>query len=160
MLNTLTKTRRAGAAAAAALALSLTGCMNTPAEHDARLSKASGVASVTIVMPLGLWEQTKPSYSGSELNDLEPAPLDGAEGERGLVRVNLTGTQLMEYLDDLSHDAHASGLAASSTSEERAAASRVYTAISETVDQITPRTGEDDPAPEVIIDDTVGEQEK
>jgi hypothetical protein len=69
----------------------------------------------------------------------------------------LTGTQLVEYLDDLDRDAHAVGLAASATDEEQAAAARVYTAISEVVDQISPRRSEDDPAPEVIIDDTVGE---
>lgn len=158
MLNTL-KTRRTGAAATLALALALTGCMYTPAEHGDRLARSAGTASVTIVMPLGLWEQTKPTYNGSELSDLEPVPMDGEEGKRGLVRVNLTGTQLSEYLDHLDHDAHASAFY-SIPAEEQAAAERVYTAISEVVDQITPRTSEDEPAPEVIIDDTVGEQEK
>lgn len=46
------------------------------------------------------------------------------------------------------------------TPKRQAATSRVYTAISEVVDQISPRAGEDDPAPEVVIDDTVGEQDK
>ncbi|MFC9089539.1 hypothetical protein [Nocardiopsis dassonvillei] len=159
MLNTLTKTRRASAAATLALALALTGCTNTPAGHSQRLSRASGTASVTIVMPVGLWEQTKPGYEGSELHELEPAPLDGEQGDRGLVRVTLTGTQLVEYLEELNGDAHGVALEARPP-EDQAAASRVYTAISEVVDQITPRTSEDEPAPEVIIDDTVGEQEK
>lgn len=159
MLKSLTTTRGVGAAAALALALALTGCTNTPAEHDDRLAKASGTASVTIVMPLGLWEQTKPSFRGSELGELEPAPLEGEEGERGLVRVNLTGTQLVEYLEELNSDAHGVALEAR-PAEEQAAAARVYTAVSEVVDQITPRTGKDDPAPEVVIDDTVGEQAK
>lgn len=158
MLNTL-EIRRAGAAAALALALALTGCTDTPAEHDDRLAKASGTASVTIVMPLGLWEQTLPVFQGSELHELEPEPLEGSEGERGLVRVNLTGTQLVEYLDELNREAHGVGLEAEPP-ERQAATSRVYTAISEVVDQISPRMGEDDPAPEVVIDDTVGEQEK
>ncbi|MGW8526971.1 hypothetical protein [Nocardiopsis sp. NPDC055824] len=158
MLNTL-EIRRLGAAATLALALALTGCVNTPAEHGDRLARSAGTASITIVMPLGLWEQTQPTYSGSELRTLEPAPMGGEQGERGLVRVNLTGTQLSEYLDYLDHDAHASAFYAI-PAEDQAAAARVYTAISEVVDQITPRTGEDEPAPEVIIDDTVGEQEK
>lgn len=159
MLNTLTKPRRAAAAAVVALALFLTGCTETPAEHADRLTKAAGTASITIVMPLGLWEQTLPTYQGSELRELEPEPLDGAEGERGLVRVNLTGTQLVEYLDELNREAHGVGLEAEPP-ERQAATSRVYTAISEVVDQISPRAGEDDPAPEVVIDDTVGEQDK
>lgn len=158
MLNTL-KTRRAGAAATLVLVLALTGCTSTPEEHGDRLTRAAGTASVTIVMPLGLWEQTKPTYGRSDLGELEPAPLDGEEGERDLVRVTLTGTQLSQYLDHLDRDAHSGALYAA-PAQDRAAASRVYTAISEVVDQIAPRTSEDEPAPEVVIDDTVGSEDK
>ena len=105
-------------------------------------------------MPLGLWEQTKPSFTGSDLHKMEPSPLSGEEGERGLVRINLTGTQLVEYMDDLDRDAHGYGIA-EQPADDRAAASRVYTAISEVVDQIGVRQSPEDPAPEVLIDDTI-----
>lgn len=87
----------------------------------------------------------------------QPPAESNEEGERGLVRVNLTGTQLTEYLDHLDHDAHASAFY-SISAEDQAAAARVYTAISDVVDQISPRSDEDDPAPEVIIDDTITEE--
>ncbi|MFD3685470.1 hypothetical protein ACFWTE_11695 [Nocardiopsis sp. NPDC058631] len=158
MLNTHTTLRLRGAALAGLLALALTGCVNTPPEQGDRLARAAGTASMSIVMPLGLWEQTKPTYE-AELDELEPVPLKGEEGERGLVRVNLTGTQLVEYMNHLDNDAHGYGIEAE-TPENQAAAARVYTAISEVVDQITARTGEDQPAPEVVIDDTIGDEKK
>jgi hypothetical protein len=140
-------------------ALVLAGCVNTPAAHDERSTKAAGVASISIVMPHGLWTETLPAANNSELHDLEPTPLEGEEGERGLVRVNLTGTQLVEYLDSLNQEAHSTGIMRSS-SYNPAAASRVYTAVSEVVDQISVRRDEGEPDPEVIIDDTVGDEQE
>jgi PBP1b-binding outer membrane lipoprotein LpoB len=132
-------------------ALVLAGCVNTPAAHDERSTKAAGVASIST--------ETLPAASNSELHDLEPIPLEGEEGERGLVRVNLTGTQLVEYLDSLNMEAHSTGIMRSS-SYNPAAASRVYTAVSEVVDQISVRRDEGEPDPEVIIDDTVGDEQE
>lgn len=154
----LTPARLYGAALALSCALLLSGCVNTPDEHDERTTRAAGVASISIVLPLGLWDETKPSYRGSELHDLEPAPLKGEEGDRGLVRVNLTGTQLVEYLDSLNEEAHSTGIMVG-PNDNQPAASRVYVALAEVVDQISVRRSEDDPAPEVFIDDTVGAED-
>lgn len=154
-----TTPRLYGAALALLCALALSGCVNTPADHGERTTKAAGVASITIALPLGLWEETKPLFQGSELHELEPVPLEGEEGDRGLVRVNLTGTQLIEYLDSLNEEAHSTGIMVG-PDDNQAAASRVYLAISEVVDQISVRRGEDNPAPEVFIDDTVGAEDK
>ncbi|MFJ9447167.1 hypothetical protein ACIRRH_35755 [Kitasatospora sp. NPDC101235] len=131
-------------------ALLLTGCgTRTPPSQEARLTKASGVANISVVMPEGLWKDTKP------WRDLDKAPvdhLDGDRGARGLVRVNLTGTQVVTYMKELDYNAHP-GPGDSRTNKQSSA--RVYDAIGGALDTIKPARTAGDPAPEVLIDDTL-----
>ncbi|MFJ5927640.1 hypothetical protein ACIQF6_34095 [Kitasatospora sp. NPDC092948] len=130
--------------------LLLAGCgTRTPASQEARLTKASGVASISVVMPEGLWKDTKP------WRDLDKVPvdhLDGDRGARGLIRVNLTGTQVvtyMKYLDGNAHPGPGGGL------PNKQPSARVYDAIGSALDTIKPARTAGDPAPEVLIDDTL-----
>ncbi|MER6366478.1 hypothetical protein [Kitasatospora sp. NPDC001527] len=132
--------------------LLLAGCgTRTPASQEARLTKAAGVTSVSLIMPEGLWKDTKP------FDDLKKVPverLDGDRGARGLVRINLTGTQVVTYMKFLDASAHPGP--GSVNRDNKQASVRVYEAIGGALDTITPARGAGDPAPEVLIDDTIG----
>ncbi|MGX4733231.1 hypothetical protein [Kitasatospora griseola] len=145
----------ARSAAVLITALALTSCStHTPAAQDARLRKASGVASVTLIMPAGLWKDTKPRFAPS-LDGVKPSPADGDRGARGLVRITLSGTQVIDYMKDLDSTAHPSAFHRTMGDLNVQAAGRVYDAIGAALDTIRPVTSSTDPAPEVLIDDTL-----
>lgn len=68
----------------------------------------------------------------------------------------MTGTNLVAYLKELDANAHASEW--DSTPENTAASRRVYNAIAPAIDRIKAATSPDDPAPEIVIDDTIPEK--
>ncbi len=59
-LSKLFRSLRTVLAVAAVACLALAGCTQSPAKHDERLTKAAGVARVTIVCSKDLWNETKP----------------------------------------------------------------------------------------------------
>ncbi|WP_435647966.1 hypothetical protein [Kitasatospora purpeofusca] len=130
--------------------LLLAGCTQTPPSQDARLTKAAGVASLSLVMPEGLWKDTRP------YKDLDKVPvdhLDGERGARGLVRIALTGTQIVTYMKELDSNAHAPAI--DGTKANKQASTRVYDELGKALDTIKAARGPGDPAPEVLIDDTL-----
>ncbi|MFE2722579.1 hypothetical protein [Kitasatospora sp. NPDC059327] len=143
---------RAAVALLAILLLAACG-PHTPASQDARLRKAAGVTSVTLIMPEGLWKKTKPSLGSA--GKAKPARLDGERGERGLVRVTLSGTDVVEYMKHLDGEAHPDGFRKAMGEPEVEVAGRVYDALGTALDTIKPATNSTDPAPEVLIDDTL-----
>ncbi|MFF3735706.1 hypothetical protein ACFYXM_37055 [Streptomyces sp. NPDC002476] len=72
-----------------------------------------------------------------------------AQGERGLVEVTLTGSQLVDYLDQLATDIGDGPLA---RREDRPMAQRMYTAIAPVVDRIREDAVPTE-APRAVIDD-------
>lgn len=142
----------AGAGAVIA-ALALTGCTQSPAEHDERLTKAAGLARVSIICPKDLWEETKPDGRRNEVNAKTSKITEGPRQGRGLVRVTMTGTNLVAYLKELDRNAHPSEW--NGEKDNTAASRRVYDAIAPAIDRIKAATSPDDPEPEIVIDDTI-----
>ncbi|MBQ0975758.1 hypothetical protein KBZ00_32330 [Streptomyces sp. RK31] len=139
-------------AGALVAALILTACTQSPAGHDDRLSKAAGLARVTIVCPKGLWEETKPEGA----NEVKAKVLEitsGPRAGRGLVRVTMTGTDLVSYLKELDFNAHPSKW--NGERDNTAASRRVYDAVAPAIDKIEAATSPDDPEPQIVIDDTI-----
>ncbi|MFI5752465.1 hypothetical protein ACIBBE_42965 [Streptomyces sp. NPDC051644] len=135
----------------ALLAVTAAGCADEPpAGHEKRVDKAAGVASFKITCTRDLWERTShPEYGDESFDDAKPRKLAGAQGERGLVEVTLTGTQLVDYLGELETDISGGAFA---NSEDAPMARRMYNAIAPVVDRIqkdTPLTE----VPQAVVDD-------
>lgn len=105
---------RTALAVAAVACLALAGCTQSPVKHDDRLTKAAGIARVTIVCSKDLWNETKPD--GKNISNgpaitvkaTVPAISTGPRANRGLVEVSMTGTNLVAYLKELDANAHSS----------------------------------------------------
>lgn len=152
---------RSALAVAAVSCLALAGCTQSPAKHDDRLTKAAGIARVTIVCSKDLWNETKPDgmNPSSETVTVKATVSGistGPRANRGLVEVSMTGTNLVAYLKELDANAHASKW--NSTPENAAASRRVYDAIAPAIDRIKAATSPNDPEPEIVIDDTIPEK--
>ncbi|MEU6503814.1 hypothetical protein ABZ895_30180 [Streptomyces californicus] len=80
----------------------------------------------------------------------------GPRADRGLVEVTMAGTNLVAYLKELDANAHSSSW--SGTPGNAAASRQVYDAIAPAIDRIKAATSPDDPAPEIVIDDTIPEK--
>ncbi|MEV7083319.1 hypothetical protein AB0N88_33000 [Streptomyces sp. NPDC093516] len=140
---------------AIAAALVLAGCTQSPAGHDERLSKAAGVARVTIVCPKDLWEETKPTGFNTLKADVR-AVSSGPRGGRGLVRVTMTGTNLVKYLKELDSNAHPHAM--NGDKNNTPASRRVYDALAPEIDKIKAARQPDDPEPQIVIDDTIPDE--
>ncbi|WP_326681009.1 hypothetical protein [Streptomyces sp. NBC_01237] len=125
--------RTALAIAVVVACLALAGCTQSPAKHDDRLTKAAGIARVTIVCSKDLWDETKPD--GKNISNGPAVTVKatvsgistGPRADRGLVEVSMTGTNLVAYLKELDANAHPSSW--NGTPENGAASRRVYDAI-------------------------------
>ncbi|EDY42096.1 hypothetical protein [Streptomyces sp. SPB074] len=148
--------RRASAAGVFFALLALTGCTQSPPGHDKRLTKAAGIARVTIVCPKDLWEETKPKGSYNSVKAEVARITSGPQSGRGLTRVSMTGTALVSYLKELDKNAHPSRL--NGEYNNTAASRRVYDGLAPALDRIRAATGPDDPEPEIVIDDTIPEK--
>ncbi|MFD8732011.1 hypothetical protein [Streptomyces sp. NPDC059611] len=161
-MSKLFRSPRTVLAVAAVACLALAGCTQSPAKHDERLTKAAGVARVTIVCSKDLWEETKPdgvNVSNGPENTVKAtvsAISTGPRANRGLVEVTMTGTNLVAYLKELDANAHPSSW--NGTPDNAAASRRVYDALAPAIDRIKAVTSPDDPAPEIVIDDTIPEK--
>ncbi|WEH43957.1 hypothetical protein [Streptomyces sp. AM 2-1-1] len=151
--------RRTASLAATTLitVLALTACGATtpqsPAHHDSRMKKAAGIGSLTIICNKDIWESTRPDG----LKKVTTAPAGGERGQRGMVRITLTGAQLVTYLDELDWDAHPGWVGADYPDQE-ALSGRVYDALTPAIDKATTARSTADPAPEILIDDTLATQ--
>lgn len=136
--------------------LTLTSCTQSPDGHDDRLSKAAGVARVTLLCPKGLWEQTKPDGGYNKVKAKVSEITSGPRAGRGMVRVTMTGTDLVAYLKELDRNAHPSKW--DGEKENTAASRRVYDAIAPAIDKIEAARSADAPEPQIVIDDTIREE--
>ncbi len=160
-MSKLFRSPRTVLAVAAVACLALAGCTQSPAKHDDRLTKAAGVARVTIVCSKDLWNETKPdgvnaSNASVTVKATVSAISTGPRANRGLVEVTMTGTNLVAYLKELDANAHPSSW--NGTPDNAAASRRVYDALAPAIDRIKAATSPDDPAPEIVIDDTIPEK--
>ncbi|MFI6530183.1 hypothetical protein [Streptomyces uncialis] len=128
-------------------------CTQSPPGHDERLSKAAGLARVSLVVSKDLWNETKPSGIDNEVTARMEGITEGPKAGRGLVRVTMSGTNLVAYMKELDSNAHPHGL--TGDRENTAASRRVYDAVAPGVDRIKAARAADDPQPEISIDDTI-----
>lgn len=136
----------------AALILSACGAFTTSSDQQKdRLQKAAGIGTITLVMTPDLWTGTRPD----DLKKVSQQPADGDPGRRGLVDVTLTGAQLVDYLDELNNRIHPGWMDDHYTGQQKALARRVYNSLGPAVDHVTNATAPGDPAPQVLIDDTL-----
>lgn len=136
--------------------LALTACGATtqsPAHHDSRMKKAAGIGSLTIICNKDIWQSTRPDG----LKKVTTVPADGERGQRGMVRITLTGAQLVTYLDELDQDAHP-GWMGPNLPDQEALSGRIYDALTPAIDKVTTARSTADPAPEILIDDTLATQ--
>ncbi|MEU0984818.1 hypothetical protein ABZ488_37105 [Streptomyces griseus] len=160
-MSKTSRSPRMALAVAAVACLALAGCTQSPAKHDDRLTKAAGIARVTIVCSKDLWNETKPdgmnpSSETVTVKATVSAISTGPRANRGLVEVSMTGTNLVAYLKELDANAHTSSW--NGTPDNAAASRRVYDAIAPAIDRIKAATNPDDPEPEIVIDDTIPEK--
>lgn len=145
------------AARTAALVLALglaTGCgahVPAPASHGELLSIATGVSAFEIVMTPDLWKRSTPSGVGS-LRTLEGQDPGGDLADRGLTLYTLTGSQLVTYLDHLEPLAYGGWLEKGGTPQMY---QRIYDEIAPVVQEIDGPRGPEEPAPRVVLDDTI-----
>lgn len=123
----------------------LSGCGDgkTPPEHEERLLKAAGVTRFRITCTKDIWEATKP------VNVLDDVTVVSRKGK--VYTYELTGTELVAYLEKLNHEGHDAWLGASHTEE----AIRMYDTIGPMVDSIRPTPGPGAEIPQVTLDDAV-----
>ncbi|MFD4833231.1 hypothetical protein ACFWPV_25740 [Streptomyces uncialis] len=140
-------------ALAVLLTAAATACTQSPPGHDERLSKAAGLARVSLVVSKDLWNETKPDGGANEVTAHTAVITKGPKAGRGLVRVTMSGTNLVAYLKELDHNAHPHTL--DGEKQNTAASRRVYDAVAPGVDRIKAARAADDPQPEIIIDDTI-----
>ncbi|MET9497445.1 hypothetical protein [Streptomyces sp. NPDC006552] len=142
--------------AALILAVTLTACgagTQSPAHHESRTKKAAGIGPVSIVCNKDMWTDTRPD----DLKKVTTTPADGERGRRGMVRVTLTGAQLVTYYNQLDRDAHP-GWDGAQRPDQEAVSGRVYDALTTAIDKATKARSSADPAPEIVIDDTLATQ--
>ncbi|MET9209895.1 hypothetical protein ABZW38_32780 [Streptomyces bacillaris] len=161
-MSKASRSRRTALAVVAVACLVLAGCTQSPVKHDDRLTKAAGIARVTIVCSKDLWDEAKPdgkNISNGPENTVKAtvsAISPGPRADRGLVEVSMTGTNLVAYLKELDANAHPSSW--NGTPGNAAASRRVYDAIAPAIDRIKAATSPNDPEPEIVIDDTIHEK--
>ncbi|MFB1044441.1 hypothetical protein [Streptomyces chrestomyceticus] len=130
------------------------GCtVQSPPQHDERLSKAAGLARISLICPKDLWEETKPSGAANPLKAQVEDVSAGPRAGRGLARVTMTGTNLVAYLKELDRNAHPAAM--NGDSKNTAASRRVYDSIAPAIDRIKKVRTSADPDPEIVIDDTI-----
>ena len=146
------------AAPAAALLLTaglVTGCgayVSAPQSHGDLLTIATGVSAIEIVMTPDLWERSTPNADAAELREVEGTNPGGDLADRGLKLYTLTGAQLVSYLNHLESRAYGGWMERAGTPQMF---QRLYDEITPVVQEIDGPRGPDEPAPRVVLDDTI-----
>lgn len=153
--------KRAATAAAlvAALVFATTGCATeSPEGHSLRLEKAAGLKTFHIETTEVLWEHT--SDQGGFVPDEDKIKAKVTKLGNGLVRVEMSGVSLANYLRVLDHDAHG-GMGAAPFERSREAESiRMYDEIAKTLDAVEKRPEPGDPPLSITVDDAFVDKAK
>ncbi|MEY9846297.1 hypothetical protein ABH940_003384 [Streptacidiphilus sp. BW17] len=127
----------------------LAGCsameVKSPPQQKARLLKAAGVQAFRVTCTSDLWNETK-AYDGSMDN------VTVAHTEGKVKTYQLTGPELVSYLEALDREAHGGVM---NTGDNQPEATRMYNALAPVVDTISSRPTAGAQIPSVNLDDTV-----
>uniref|UniRef100_UPI003F499D75 hypothetical protein n=1 Tax=Streptosporangium sp. CA-256172 TaxID=3240076 RepID=UPI003F499D75 len=129
--------------AATVALVALAGCSQTPPEHDERLRKAAGVTVFRITCTKDMWERTR------RLGDSAVEGKVTSAGKAGVMTVELSGPQLVDYLKTLDHYAFPQ-MGGKGDPLSR----RMYEALAPQIDKIKPGTA-GGLAPQVVLDDVI-----
>ncbi|MFD0361234.1 hypothetical protein ACFQZZ_07210 [Nocardia sp. GCM10030253] len=119
------------------------GCTVSPKEQGDRERKAASVQVFKLHMTKDLWTRT--NSGGSPKKNLDK-PKSLTEDPSGMVTIELTGPQMVDYLQILDYNAHGGASA-----RDEPLAATVYDAVTPVVDQIRTPPVPGAPAPEVTI---------
>jgi hypothetical protein len=128
---------------AALMALAISGCTSSPAEQGERESKAAAVPVFRLHMTKDLRERTK-GPEGAVRTVEKPKSLK--EEGNGMLAIELTGPQMVDYLQTLDYNAHG-GFSA----RDASLAAAVYNAAATVIDRIESPPAPDGPAPETTV---------
>ncbi|WP_435611061.1 hypothetical protein [Streptomyces sp. C10-9-1] len=149
--STPPRARLLGALALLAAVL-VSGCSTeSPPQHSERLQKAAGLKTFHIETTKDLWEKTS-DQTGRDGPDLE-LQTTVKELHNGLVRVELTGVNLANYLRLLDYMAHGGADAKNLGRHHSAESIRMYDEVAGVLDGITKRPDPKDPPLRVVVDD-------
>lgn len=156
MLSTLD--RATFAAAGTLVALTLTGCATeSPAGHSLRLEKAAGLKMFHIETTEALWRKT--SEQGKLVPDEQKIVAKVHKLGDGLVRVELTGVSLVNYLRVLDRDAHGGLGDAPFTRSRESESIRMYDEIAKELDAVTERPAPGAPPLKIVVADAFVEKD-
>ncbi|MET7768782.1 hypothetical protein [Nocardia sp. NPDC005366] len=122
----------------------LAGCVtNSPKEQSDRQDKAAEFQIITLHMPRDLWTRTSTGAGHKPIED----PQRLTDDPNGMVTVELSGSQLVEYLQILDFNAHGGFMA-----KDEAMAATVYDALAPVLDRVQTPGQQGAAGPEVTID--------
>ncbi|MEU3015581.1 hypothetical protein [Nocardia asteroides] len=135
-------------ATAGIVALAVAGCAIEPASPEQQADRERKAASVVVFklhMNKDLWDRTK-AAAGFRMTKSIDQPKNLTEEPNGTVTVELTGPQMVDYLQILDHNAHGGN-----NPQDASLATAVYDAIAPVVDTIESPLPATAPAPEITI---------
>jgi hypothetical protein len=123
--------------------------MNSPKEQAERERKAASVQVFKLHMTKDLW--TRINVGNNNSTKIVGKPKSLTDDPNGMVTIELTGPQLVDYLQSLDYNAHG-GLEA----KDPSLAAAVYDTLAPVLDKIQTTPAPGAPGPEVTVDANVG----
>jgi hypothetical protein len=124
------------------------GCVtNSPPEQAERERKAASVPAFKLHMTQDLWERTNTRNNVTRV----PEPKKFTELPGGMVTVELTGPQMVDYLQGLDYNAHGGDQA-----KDPSLAAAVYDTVAPVLDRIQSPPPAGAPTPEITVHAAVG----
>ncbi|MEU4843121.1 hypothetical protein [Nocardia testacea] len=137
-----------GALVAVFVVVFTAGCVTkSPPEQGERERKAASVPAFKLHMTQDLWERTNVRQSAKLVR--EPKKVTDLPG--GMVTVELTGPQMVDYLQGLDYNAHGGGGA-----KDESLAEAVYDTVAPVLDRIESPPPAGAPIPEITVHAAVG----
>ncbi|WP_330185972.1 hypothetical protein OHB26_39650 (plasmid) [Nocardia sp. NBC_01503] len=127
--------------------LSVAGCAtDSPKEQIDREHKAASVPVFKLHMEHDLWSRTNSDHVGDSGRKVDKPKSLTDDPATGMATIELTGPQMVDYLQILDYNAHG-GMSA----HDPSLAGSVYDAVAPVVDKLQTPPAPDAPAPEVTV---------
>ncbi|MFC3965140.1 hypothetical protein [Nocardia jiangsuensis] len=123
----------------------LTGCAESPPEQLGREDRVAAVPVFELHMPEQVWQRTDVRLGDPGVE----GPVTLVPEADGMVRIDLTGEQMADYLVALDHNAHG-GISA----DDPELATAVYDLVARVIDTLPP-PAPGQPAPRIVVPATV-----
>ncbi|MEU7766973.1 hypothetical protein AB0B25_17825 [Nocardia sp. NPDC049190] len=124
---------------------------NSPEEQADRERKAASVTTFKLHMTKDLWTRTSSDRSTAADGRKVEKPKNITEDPNGMATIELTGPQMVDYLQILDYNAHGG-----STARDEPLARAVYDTLASVVDRIQTPPAPGTAEPEITINAAVG----